>query len=336
MRWLLPAGCVIGAVVGALPGAAEPIRGMTVSCHGAGLEWGSDDMARTLDVLADLGVNWVAIHPYGGIRDDGTVGHSRIDHLYDDPSWLTRAIREAHARGLRILIKPHLAYWGTRFAWRGEIRFDDEEAWGRFFEGYEEWITKVARLAKDCDAFAVGTELDQTTTHHEERWRRIIAAVRKETEAPLTYSAGWDTFRTVPFWDALDAIGIQSYFPLVGHEGCPSDSELALGWSAIVAELEAFGRERDRPVVLAELGYNRSLEAAVRPWSYRTDADPAALDLQLRCLAAALDALERSEGIVGAFLWKWFPGDEPRGNFRKSDPAVREIIARRWAAPAPR
>jgi hypothetical protein len=335
MRRILPGWLALMVVLVAVPLRAETIRGMTISCLGAGRAWGSDDMARTLDVLQDLGVNWVAIHPYGGIRNDGTVGRSGIDRLYDDPSWLTRAIREAHARDMRILIKPHLAYWGTRFSWRGEIRFEDAAAWERFFGTYEEWITKVARLSKECDSFVVGTELDQTTAH-DERWRAIIAAVRAEVDVPLTYSAGWDTFRSVPFWDALDAIGIQSYFPLVEHEGPPTDEELALAWTALVAELEGFGAEHERPVVLAELGYNRSLAAAVRPWSYRMDADATAEDIQLRCLGTALSALEGSEGIVGAFLWKWFPGDYQRGNFRKSDPAVREVIAHHWAAPAAR
>ncbi|HMB71729.1 MAG TPA: hypothetical protein VKU85_20625, partial [bacterium] len=69
---------------------------MTISCPGAGREWGSEEMVGTLGILAGLGVNWVAIHPYGGIANDGTVGRGRIDRLYEDPYWLTRAIREAH------------------------------------------------------------------------------------------------------------------------------------------------------------------------------------------------------------------------------------------------
>jgi hypothetical protein len=328
---MLRAALVLAGLLAAPAASAEPVRGMTVSCEGAGLEWGSDDMAHTLDVLAGLGVNWVAIHPYGGIRDDGTVGRSRIDRVYEDPSWLTRAIRESRARNLRIMIKPHLAYWGTGFGWPGDIRFETDAEWERFFETYEVWITKVARLAEDCDAFVVGTELDQTTDH-EARWRRIIAAVRRETDVPLTYAASWNAFRAVPFWDALDAIGIQSYFPLVGHEGAPTDEELSLAWRGLVDELDRYGKEHDRPVVLAELGYNRSFAAAVRPWSYPMDADPRAEELQVRCLETALSAISGSERIVGAFLWKWFPGERQHGNFRQSVPAVREVIARHWTS----
>lgn len=322
------------AVVATPPAAAatDPhahVRGMTVSCHGVGLEWGTDDMARTLGVLRDLGVNWVAIHPYGGIRDDGTVGRSRIDRIYDDPSWLGRAIEEAHAHGIKILIKPHLAYWGTRFSWRGDIDFDEPAEWARFFSSYEEWILRVARLSKEADAFAVGTELDRTVGHEAE-WRRIVQGVRRETGAPLTYSASWDAYRDVPFWDALDVIGIQAYFPLVDHSGIPGPGEIESGWSRVIAELEEFSRERDRAIVFGELGYPRSRFAAVRPWSYEEQEDAEALGLQERCLEAALLAIDGSPAIVGAFLWKWFPGETTRGNFLKSTPEMRAVIAGHW------
>ena len=50
---------------------------------------------RERGVGARLGVNWIAIHPYAGIRGDGTVGSSRIDGMYADTTWLTRPIAEA-------------------------------------------------------------------------------------------------------------------------------------------------------------------------------------------------------------------------------------------------
>ena len=43
-----------------------------------------------------------------------------------------------------------------------------------------------------------------------------------------------------------------------------------------------------------------------------------------------MQALRRSEAVVGAFLWKWFPGETQRGNFLMSEPAMREVIARNW------
>ncbi|MHC5003740.1 MAG: glycoside hydrolase family 113 [Planctomycetota bacterium] len=320
------------------PAAGEPdpgadphatVRGMTVSCHAWGWEWGTDEMVQTLETLSSLGVNWVAIHPYASIRADGTV--AAPDRWYQDAEWIRRPIREAHRLGLKIMIKPHLAYWGSPFSWRGEIAFATLEQWERFFSTYERWITRVAELSEDADAFVVGTELDRTV-HHEQAWRSIIQAVRARIQVPLTYSANWDTFERVGFWDALDVIGIQSYFPLVDHDRTPSDRELRAGWDRLIARLEAYARRHHRRILLAELGYNRSALAAARPWAYEQGGTDAAA-VQQRCLESAMEAMQRSDAIVGAFLWKWFPGESRRGNFLMSEPAIRQIIAGHWGRP---
>ena len=321
------------ATVGATDDGGDPhaeVRGMTVTCPGAGLVWGTDDMVRTMEELRDLGVNWITIHPYAAIHEDGTVGGTRMSEMYREPSWLTRPIAEAHRLGLKLMIKPHLAYWGSDFAWRGEIEFETVEQWNRFFDTYERWITLVAEIGKNADAFVIGTELDRTL-HHEERWRQVIRRIREKTPSPLTYSAGWDEFENVAFWDALDAIAIQGYFPLVDHEGVPSREELDRAWSKIIGRLEDYGRRHNRTIIFGELGYNLSRHAALRPWEYAQGGEQAE-EIQRRCLAAALRAIGDSDVVAGAFLWKWFPGahGRRRGNFLKSTPAMREVIARHW------
>jgi hypothetical protein len=307
------------------------VRGMTISCPGAGRIWASDAMVEAMRELKALGVNWITIHPYARIDGDGTVGMGR---MYDDPVWLTRPIREAHALGMKIMIKPHIAYWGSPFEWRGVIAFDEEREWRRFFDSYAAWIERVAELSREADAFVVGTELDRTL-HHEGEWRRIVEIVRAKTDAPLTYSAGWDRFEAVPFWDALDAIGIQAYFPLVEHERLPTAAELDRAWAGLIERLERYARQHRRPIVFGELGYNLSAEAAVRPWAYAQGGEHAA-EVQQRALTAALKAIEASEHVTGAFLWKWFPDSYRGGNFLKSTPAMREVISSFWTEPSRR
>ena len=41
-----------------------------------------------------------------------------------------------------------------------------------------------------------------------ERWRRIIAAVRAVYHGRISYGANWTDFEKVPFWDAVDEIGV--------------------------------------------------------------------------------------------------------------------------------
>jgi hypothetical protein len=62
-----------------------------------GWEWGPT-ASTELDDLARIGVNWAAIHPYGSIRADGTVGSRRLEGTSSSGS---ATDPEAHARGCR-------------------------------------------------------------------------------------------------------------------------------------------------------------------------------------------------------------------------------------------
>jgi len=310
------------------------MRGVTVSTHRSGQEWGSDHMRPTMEELRDLGVEWIAIHPYAGIRADGSV---RVFGGLDPgvpPQELVRPIREAHALGLKILIKPHLAYWGSPFTWRGEIAFDDEASWARFWSGYREWILTLAKISAEADGFVVGTELDRTLDQGE-RWVDLIRAVRQVNPAPLTYAANWDSYEKVTFWHELNAIGIQAYFPLVAADAETTEAAIRDGWSTWTTKLAAYGKAQGRPVLFTELGYNDSTTTAREPWSSQSDEGGEAT--QALCTRVALETVEREDTIVGAFLWKWFPGPYPAGrNFRLATPTMRGVIHDAWGKNHPK
>lgn len=319
----------------AAPVREDKIQGMTLSTPRGSSVWGSDDIVPAIADLQSIGVNWIAIHPYARIERDGTV-RMRGD-LSEPPDWLRRPIEEAHRQGLRILIKPHLAHWGS-FSWRGEIEFETGEQWQRFFVTYTEWITAMARFSQGADAFAVGTELDGTVAHEQE-WRAVIGAVRSAYDGPLTYAANWTDYERVPFWDALDAIGIQAYFPVLPAQATaggrvPSAVEFEAGWEEIMARLRAFGTRHDRTIVFTELGYNRSAKAPHEPWDWDVGG-PNADVLQELCMRAALRAIGREHAVVGAFLWKWFPGDSRPRDFEMSSPAMRRVIGEHWRTAEP-
>jgi hypothetical protein len=307
------------------------VHGMTISCQTWGWEWGSDGFGAELDELAKLGVNWVAIHPYGSIRADGTISTRRYE-ADPPPDWIVRPIREAHARGISILVIPHLAYWGSPWSWRGAIEFPDPACRARFFETYTAWMTAIARAAKDADGFSIGNETDKLVCCEKE-WRAVIAAVRKETSAKLTYAANFDSYPTVPFWDALDAVGVQAYFPLSDAKD-PTDDDLREGWRRAIDGLRAISVRTGKPVVCTELGYDLSSDAARRPWESgrgRREDEPTARALQERCLRIGLEETAREKDwLRGAFLWKWFVGPARHEDFRMQAPEIRGVIASVW------
>jgi len=323
MLWIL-----LSLALGSAP--HDEVRGVTISTPTYGPEWGTPQMERTLDRLAELGVNWIAYHPYARVRRDGSVVG------WGDPSqppdWVLFPIEAAHERGIKVLVKPHLAHWGSGFSWRGEIEFPDPQAEARFFREYQAWITGLAAACSDADAFVVGTELDKTTGN-EAAWREVIASVRRVNSGHLTFASNWDRYADVPFWDALDAIGIQAYFPLVTAQQvprgqAPTTEQLSAGWDRVLSKVRQVSERTGKPVIFTELGYDASPTAAHEPWASGRGGEA----VQERALSVALRRIHQEPAVRGVFLWKWFPGEVARGDFRLSRPEVQALIERAWSA----
>lgn len=309
--------------------ATGPLRGVTVSCRGWGRAWAGPEMAGTLTELRELGATAMSIHPYAWIRNDGAIRHRAVT---DDPTVL-RPLAEARERGLTVLLKPHIGYWGSRFSWRGAIAFEDPTDTARFFAGYKDFIVHQARLAEKGGAawLSIGCET-KALIGEESAWRAIIKDVREVYSGKLTYAANWDSYRRVPFWDALDAIGIQAYFPLTDKVN-PDRAALEAGWAKLWPTLDAFAKTTGKPLLFTELGYNRSSQAAAKPWEH-AEGGPNAAELKLRCMAVALDQTRSRKGLVGVFLWKWFPGKRSSSrNFVLQYPAMKTVLREAWKAP---
>ena len=305
------------------------LKGVTVSCYRSGPgEWDSPAMEHTLDELGTLGVDAVAIHPYARLSSDGTI---RYRSGPVTPATL-KPLGWAHDRGMATLLKPHLAYWGSGFAWRGAITFGDDASWARFFAGYRHFIVEQAKLAAQTEAtwFAVGTEL-AGTLGHETEWRALIAQVREIYPGKLTYAANWDEVDKVPFWDALDAVGVQAYYPL-SDQPDPSEAMLRAGWTKRLKELDAIAERYGKPVMLTELGYAVSEAAVERPWEDAVVGDhQRGAALKLRAMRVALAEIADRPNILGVFLWKWFPGDREHGDeFVLQYPAMKAVIKEAW------
>ncbi|MDX1502004.1 MAG: hypothetical protein R3325_06545 [Thermoanaerobaculia bacterium] len=324
-------------VAAAAPAVAQqaadpPIRGIVVSCPRWGPIWGSPAMAQSLAEIRALGAGWAAIHPYAWIGRDGAVRHRPAAEL----EFLHRAVELAEEAGITLFWKPHLAYWGS-FAWRGDIEFGgDQAAWRRFFDGYRAFIVDQARLAERAGVplFAVGVELDKTTGREGE-WRRIVRDVRAVYRGRLVYAANWDALDRVPFWDAVDLVGVHGYFPLATEDD-PGLPALRRGWDGPLTRLAALSRATGKPVLFAEIGYNRSPDAARTPWDHQVRDTPAARELRRRLIRAAVERLEAEPWVAGMFWWKWIPGDARHDrDFSMKNPEAREALARAWGATAP-
>lgn len=293
-------------------------RGVCVS-HEGGLEEGylSAACARQLTAIRQAGAGWVSLTPFAWLPDPHEPGiASSIDGGPDGESdeSLCEAVAGARARGLRVWLKPHV--W-TR-GWAGELSFTPA-GWTRFFDRYEALVLHWALLAdrEGIDGLFVGHELASSTAADPTRWRRIIGEVRQVYGGLVSYGANWDEVERIPFWDALDVVGVSFYTPLAAT---PTRDPAALraGATRALAGLERIARRTGRPVLLAEVGYPPHPDAAVRPWDSGRGAED--LAMQRECLAAAVAAMDPCEWLAGAYFWKWGSSDrtgddpyDPRG-----------------------
>jgi hypothetical protein len=324
---ILCALSILASTIEAASGA-DFFKGVTVSCQTWGVEWQTPEMAATLDELKSLGANSVAIHPYAQIHNDGRVTFRKIDNH----KHVTVPLDWARERGMSVMLVPHIAYWGSRFSWRGEINFERAEEWERFFSDYEAWIVEMARVAEEHHATILCIGLEFTYAQKfEERWRKIIAAVRKIYHGKLTYGANWGEYADVKFWDALDYIGVLAYFPLTKTVD-PSVAEISEGWEKRCVELETFSRRHGgKQFLFTEIGYNENARAAAEPWAFTTGGEHA-MEIQKRCIDAALSLTGKHSFLAGMFWWKWFPDlpNDEKEDYCLQTPPIKALIAKHW------
>ncbi|MCO5170899.1 MAG: hypothetical protein M9894_31610 [Planctomycetes bacterium] len=308
-------------------GHAPPrMRGMALPLHAYDP---AHDYASPLAELPPLGVTHVAMFVHLWQRDGQSPAPRRHPLRTPSDRILRATIARARALGLEVALVPSvLLERPAPDDWRGNLR---PPSWAGWFQGYRRELLHLARLAEDegVALLAVGSELS-STDGHEALWRALIADVRAEFSGALTYSANWDHYERVRFWDALDQIGLSAYFELSRAED-PTVDDLTAAWAAQRAALEAFRLRRGllrQPLVLLEVGYPSVEGCASKPWDY---AAPGRVDLeaQRRCYAAFAAAWADAPpgDLAGVFFYEWWGegGRRDRGYTPRGKPALEVV-----------
>lgn len=256
--------------------------------------------------IRPLGVNWVSllVTCYQDTAESVVI-QCENNGLTPTDSDLTHTMQYIHDLGLKVMLKPHIDLNNDPLRWRGEIGFgDNEEAWQAWFEQYTQFIIHYAGLAQKekADYLVIGTEL-KGTSHRSADWQAVIRVVRSVYDGPIIYAANWDEYDEIAWWDDLDAIGIDAYFPLTRNND-PTITELTEGWRPIAAELEAFATEWERPIIFTEIGY-RSLDGTNQAPSNFQNTGRIDVQEQADCYQAVFDVLSDETWWQGVFWWNW-------------------------------
>ena len=275
--------------------------------------------------LRPIAARWVALIP----QYFGRQGEVSINSPFRWDRLLPEAIDQAQDSGLSIMVKPHVDFNESQ-VFRGDFTLDSEEKWQTFEAEYREIILSLADIAenKKVEMFCIGTELRTFVLKRPEYWRDLIIQVKGRFSGELVYAANWDEYHEIPFWDALDYIGVNAYFPLA-RTRIPSVEELRLGWTWYIDALEAQANRFCKPILFTEYGYRSAEQATWKHWELGvgTPSD----SVQKLGYQAFFESFWEQPWVAGGLIWEWIP-DPPRFDNTRWTPQGKsaEAVIREW------
>lgn len=326
-------GGIRGVTVGPIETPLWPNRG-----------YGSPRSEVLLDELSRMGANFVSITPFGRIW---SLTSTDVDLGFEVPfaenrQAVLRMVEQAKARDMGVLLIPHL--WVETGGWRGEIDPSSEAGWKAYHAAYRAFVLAWADVAAEAgaDGFSIGVECKSWSGRFPDVWRSLIHEVRQRFSGFITYSANWDEVEDVVFWDQLDLIGVNAFYPLADR-GDASYEDYVAGAGRARDGVRSLAERLQMPVLFVEIGYTTRKDAAVEPWLWPDDMIDVVFDEheQARALSALFDVFLPESWFSGFFLWRYYAdlddisqehlwGFSPHGKL--AEPLLSEVFGVRWGA----
>ena len=260
---------------------------------------------NTVASVKQINANWVAIVPYAF-----TKGHKPEVYFNTNFQWwgeklegTQQLIKYAKNEGLKVMLKPHI--WVKGDGWAGDYTLKSETEWKLFEQQYSNYALAYAKIAQQhhVELFCMATEFRQVVKERPQFWCTLIQKIRKIYKGKLTYAANWDNYQNVSFWNELDYIGIDIYFPL-SKEKTPTVEELNKLWIPIRNQLKAFTNVYKKPILFTEYGYKSADYSTAGHW--KTDGSEIYNAIaQKNAYQSLYEGFWNKKWIAGGFLWKW-------------------------------
>ncbi len=269
-------------------------------------QYSQPDADLALAHLRATGANWISllVTQYQDAITSTTIYTKTATPLDAD---LIHVIDQAHRLGLKVMLKPHVDLARDPAHWRGQIGQGFNEAqWSAWFASYQTFIDHYAQLAQTygADQFCVGTELS-ATQDRDAQWRAVVASVRNIYSGPITYAANWGDEADLSWWNAVDFIGVDAYYPLTNKNN-PTVAELMAGWTPHTAMLANLSSRWGKQILFTEVGYRSQDGTNQHPWDYQSEG---VIDLQEQADAyqSAFASVFNQPWFAGIYWWSWRP-----------------------------
>ena len=302
-------------------------------------EYASAASETSLDALKGTGANYVSVLVTQFVTSETSNSIFLDPQQTPSDAAVTRAIKDAHALGMGVLLKPQIVC-NDGSCGQASLNPTDKTAW---FASYAKFINHYARIAQanNVEMLCIGCELDKLDTGNYANWAAVISGVRAIYSGPLIYASQWFSYMKIPFWGLLDYVGIDAYYPLSASK-TPAVAEIVSAWTAYTyfgvvrnwaQELETWHATVNKPIIFTEIGY-RSID-----YTAKNPADFGSVSAyngngQANCYKAALLVFSNKPWFAGLFWWDWHPDPTDGGagdtDFTPHDKPAQSVLAAYW------
>lgn len=287
----------------------QSCKSQTKKINGLSFVASPDKINHThISPVKKVSANYVALMPFGFLKE---LSSSKIIHntnrqwFGETQEGLEQYAKEFQKNNIKIMIKPQIWVWNGHYT--GKIEMTSEEKWFELEKSYSEFILTYVKSAETlkADIFCIGTELERFVENRPKFWQELIQKIRRIYSGKLTYASNWDEFKRVPFWQQLDYIGVDAYFPLSDKKK-PTIEDFEKGWLPHKHEIIKIQQEKNKPILFTEFGYRSVNFTGREPWDSNRNLDEVNLENQTKALQAIYNQFWNEEWFAGGFLWKWF------------------------------
>lgn len=288
--------------------------------------------------VVNLNANHAAVMPFGFIRDLNSpelIFNTDRQWFGERKQGAKQYIQLLHQNGIGVMLKPQIWIWKGEFT--GNLTMKTEEEWKILETSYKNFIITYAELAEETkvELFCIGTELAQFVQNRPEFWFKLIKEIRVIYKGKLTYAANWDEYTKTPFWEQLDYIGVDAYFPL-SEEQSPSLENLKMGWQKWKTEMYKISEAHKKPILFTEYGYRSMDFTAKKPWLVDRNDENVNLEAQVIATKAIIEEFWSQDWFAGGYVWKWFIDHKQSGGindnrFTPQNKPAEKIIKQYYA-----
>jgi hypothetical protein len=273
---------------------------------------------ENISALERVNCNWIAQSPFAfGALNSPNLKFDPINSWWGESDLgVTTTTQLARIRGIKTMLKPQL--W-LRGSYTGDFTLSSENDWQIWEQDYFNYMMHHAKLANELniEMLCIGTEMRLTIKNRPVFWNNLIDEIRKVYRGKLIYAANWDDYQEVTFWEKLDYIGINGYFPL-SNSTTPSVAEIVKNWQPIINNIDNYRKNLNKEVIFTEIGYKSLDQAAYEPWN--PISKTVNIQAQSNAFRGFFEAFaNKKTWFMGAFLWKWYPKNETAGGLYDTD-----------------